>query len=135
MHTREEEPQDPTKKYDTRDLPIGGVIKGVIAFFVFTILMGPASCLALKSVGGNVGTPYLGHEPNPVADESSFTARRIPQAPNPILQNNVTAKSDLHDMRREENMLLQNGGLNKTLKTQTIPLTQAIDEEASKAGK
>lgn len=135
MHTREEEPQDPTKRYDTRDLPMSGVIKGTVAFFIFTIVMGPASCLALKSVGGNVGRPYFGREPLPVADEGSFSSRRVPQAPNPILQTNVTAKTDLHNMRREENMLLQNGGLNKTLKTQAIPLSQAIDEEAEKAGK
>lgn len=134
MHTREEEPQDPTKKYDTRDLPMGGVIKGVVAFFVFTIIMGPAGCLALKSVGGNVGAPYFGHEPIPVADEADFGSRKIPKEPNPLLQNNITAATDMHNLRRRENLILKNGGVNPTTKKQTIPIEKAIEEEAAVAG-
>lgn len=130
MHTSAEEPQDPTKNYDTRDLPMSGIIKGVAAFFIFTAIMAPLSCVALKVSGGNVGRPYLGHEPMPMGDTSAYDSRRMPAEPNPILQDNVTAKSDMHNLRKAENELLEHGGVNPTTKTQTIPIHEAIDREA-----
>lgn len=134
MHTREEEPQDPTKRYDTRDLPMGGVIKGVVGFFVFTIVMGPLGCASMSLFGGNVGKPYLGQEPLPLQDDQAYNSRRLPKEPNPILQDNFTAKADLHNLRKAENDVLDNNSINPTTKTRTIPIGEAIDQEAARHG-
>lgn len=135
MHTREEEAQDPTKRYDTRDLPMKGVIRGVLWFFIGTLAMGPISCAAMWAVGGEVGKPYLGHEPLPLQDSASYKSRRLPGEPNPLLQDNVTAKADIHNLRKAENELLERGGINPTTQTRAIPVAQALEEEANRQGK
>lgn len=134
MHTRQEEPQDPTKNYDTRDLPIGGIVKGVTVFFLFTIIMGPTSCGVMSCLGGHVGKPYLGQEPLPMQDESAYSNRRIPGGDNPILQDNITAKADMHNLRLRENEILEKGGVNPTTKTMAIPIETAMSEEAALHG-
>jgi hypothetical protein len=134
MHTREEPPQDPTKNYDTRDLEVKDIIKFVIGFFIFTAAMGPISCVALKGVGGNVGAPYVGHEPLPEADANAYDSRHLPGKPNPLLQDNVTAKADIHNLRKHEQDILD-GKVPNPAYPNSIAIDQAIDVEAAKHSK
>ena len=89
------------------------------------------------AIGPGLGAhecPTSEHPNAVISAATSYDARRVPAKPNPLLQNNVTASADLHNLRKEENELLEKGGFNATIKRQTIPLSVAIDEEAAQLG-
>ncbi|AIE85554.1 hypothetical protein [Fimbriimonas ginsengisoli] len=55
-------------------------------------------------------------------------ARRIPQDPNPLLQDNVGSKVDISDFRKEESAKLNTTGyMDKALTRVHIPIDRAID--------
>jgi hypothetical protein len=134
MHTSHEEPHDPTKNYETRDLPMKGIVRGVIIFFAFTLAAAPAAWLVMLGLGASPGKPYFGQEPIPMQDATSYQSRRIPGGDNPLLQDNVTARADMHNLRKRENELLEQGGVNPTTKRQTIPIGEAMQMEAAQQG-
>lgn len=132
MH-KEHTPDDPEMlaqmRYDTRDFSMGQVGAFVIGLIVFGIV-GIVISLVI----------FMGMNPG-IMDKNKVAApfaRKSPPAPNPILQTNVTAKTDLQELRAAENDKLHNYGYADSNKTTVhVPVDRAIEILSNKgaAGK
>lgn len=119
---RKIEPDDPQMlagmKYETRDFSmkqVGGFVIGMILF-------------AILGVVGATGI-FLWMNPG-ITQKSSISQpfAKIPDAPNPILQTNITAKTDLEDLRKAENDTLHRYGYADQAKTKVhVPVERAIE--------
>lgn len=108
-------PPDTSKGYEQTDLSITDITKGVIGFFVFTAICGIVVFVGMYMAG-------LAKEPPPQA------FRPIPKDPYPLLQNEATARVDMHNLRYRENQQLESAGASETVKGgQRIPIDSAID--------
>lgn len=115
MH-RHHEPPDTSKGYDLTDLKISDIVKGTVGFFAFTIFSYVFVWGVMHFGFGNAGEPKIVGE------------RPIPQAPNPVLQNQTTAKVDMYNMRHEESQALHTYGKSKADPgAARIPIDRAID--------
>jgi hypothetical protein len=129
MHT-EHEVTDPTKNYDTTELPMKGVLKGLGALAVMAIAT-PIICWPLiKWMGGPTGGIQFSGRP----DQSQIPQAKLPAAPNPILQNNITATSDIRNLRLKESRKMTEGFDNPDTKEHTLPVSEALDLEAAANG-
>ncbi|MEQ1821899.1 MAG: hypothetical protein ABL949_05285 [Fimbriimonadaceae bacterium] len=129
MHTKHPE-TDPTKNYDTTDLPIQGVLKGMGALAMMAIVAGPISYFVMVKLGGPGGKLHLSGTP----DRSHVSRAKMPDAPNPILQDNVTASADIRNLRLKETRKMAEGFDNPDTKEHTLPVSEAIEMEAAKKG-
>jgi hypothetical protein len=98
MHIEKREDPNPNFNYEVRDINVGGVRLATYLFFgfflgsvaigyIFFVLMNPA---------------VFRQKQGPVA----MADRNIPAYPNPLLQDNVRAKVDMHLIRQREEELL-----------------------------
>ena len=78
MHT-EHPVTDPTKAYDTTELPLGGILKGLGALAAMAILAGPVSYLVMIQMSGPGGSLQFSGRP----DQSHVPQAKLPAAPNP----------------------------------------------------
>lgn len=119
MHTNHKR-EDPLVEmgYEVRDIDMPKIKKTVYIFFGFAIF-----CIVFA------GVALLIMDPGYIRGESGYqTPPRIPPAPNPLVQTNVTAKTDIIDMRRKEFADLTSTGYVNPEKTKVhIPIDRAID--------
>lgn len=119
MHT-EHEPTDPLTDlgYEPRDISVPVITKSVVGFFAFGI--GSAILAALFMWIAAPGFWGKGMQ--------AGTKHETPPPPNPILQNNITAKTDIIDVRRKEEQQLNSTAWTDTTKSHVrIPIDQAMD--------
>lgn len=82
--------------YEPKDLGMGAIKRFAFAFFAFTIVSFAAVFAFFK-----IAKVDLNAADRARAEALPFQ-NRIPEAPNPLLQSNVTAKKDIADMRKAE---------------------------------
>lgn len=127
MHT--DERTDPLVElgYEQRDLHTKNIFKVSMFFFGFAFFSYIAGWAIL-----HYGYDYF-KDPTGVNDLKSA---KIPAAPNPILQTNVTAKTDMSDLRKHEKEVLTTAGESEFVKgAQRLPIEQAIKLSAERGAK
>lgn len=128
MHTNHGPKEDPLTDlgYEPRDVNVGALGKWVVGFFGFIAFSVTVSWATM--VGINCGPVKIdGLSASYSEKPSAFKARKIPGAPYPLLQNNVTATADIMDLRRAEDVRLHGYGWANSEKSRvTIPVEQAI---------
>ncbi|MDX2064621.1 MAG: hypothetical protein SFX74_02645 [Fimbriimonadaceae bacterium] len=129
MHTNEKR-EDPLVEmgYEVRDVNLKVLNQSVIGFFIFTFAMIFISWGVL--FGFRIGpfqTPAMNLDY--ANKQSGYNAvRKVPQAPNPVLQTNVSAKTDMMDMRQAEASRLEGTGyLDASKERVHIPIDRAIE--------
>jgi hypothetical protein len=129
MHTNEKR-EDPLVEmgYEVRDVNLKVLNQSVLGFFIFTVAMIVISWGVL--FGFRIG-PFQSPAMNPAYanKQSGFnTVRKIPAAPNPLLQTNVSAKTDMMQMRQAEAARLASTGYLDGRKDRVhIPIDRAIE--------
>jgi len=108
--------------YEVEDVQFKALGKSVIWFFGFVFFCGLAGYLIF---GYYIGFDKL---KNPPENTSPFVSR-IPPSPNPLLQTNETARSDIRDLRAKENESLfgKPSWIDRKNGIARIPIDQAID--------
>jgi hypothetical protein len=126
MHT--EDHKDPLIElgYEQKDINPKNIFKVSMFFFGFAFFSFFLGWAMLSYVG------YF-KDSKGVNDVMST---KIPKSPNPILQTNVTAKTDIIDMRRRENEVLATSGKSDFVKgANRISIEQAIKLAAERGAK
>jgi len=119
-HGHHHGPPDTSKGYEQSDLQISGIVKGVIAYFIFTAAVGVVVLLAMLGF----------HQTSP--SKADFGPKITPPQPYPLLQNNVTARTDIWNLRSREQYLLDNVTyVDKAKGILRIPIEDAIDRAAA----
>jgi hypothetical protein len=102
--------------YERQDVGLRLITFWVGGFFVFAIAMGIISIGVYWALVGNLGVPQ----------DTASQRRRLPPAPR--LQDNITVKTDIRDMRLAEDQLLHEyGWLDERAGRARIPISRAID--------
>jgi len=106
--------------YDPRDVNIPVIRRAVIGFLTFS------TAAVIASIGIYVVlVPWHCAGPQPTAQ---VPPTRIPPAPNPLLQTELTAKTDIAEMiKRQDAALNSFGWLEKSKGRVHIPIDQAIE--------
>lgn len=122
MHTNAPK-EDPLVEmgYEIRDINVPNIRKAVLWFFGFAI----GSAIIGWAVYNNRFVFF--NLPQKDAPANAILTRPIPGEPNPLLQNNVTAKTDIMTLRRRERERIGSTGYNEDKSTVHIPVDQAID--------
>jgi hypothetical protein len=134
MHTNHGPKEDPLTDlgYEPRDVNVGALGKWTIGFYAFVafsiivswLFMAGIQCGPIKIDG--LSSKYMGKP-------DQFKARKIPEPPNPLLQDNVVAKTEIMDLRREEEARLKGySWANDDKSKVTMPVDEAIKIIASK---
>jgi len=121
MHTSHKR-EDPLVDmgYETRDINFPVLTKTVIGFFVFAI----ASALIGMVVYWQMNPYSFGRDPAFKANAN----RHLPPPPNPLLQDNVNSKTDLEQMRLDEEEKLSTTGWANDAHTKVrLPIDRAIE--------
>lgn len=116
--------------YETEDVEFKKLGRSIVFFFGFVVFCGVAGVLIFFLFLSG-GSPYGAWEKfTGGPTETAPFVDRLPQAPNPLLQTNLTARTDILDLRRQENALLHGrpSWVNKQKGIVRIPIDQAIDE-------
>jgi hypothetical protein len=119
MHT--EKHDDPLVElgYERADVSMRGIGRALWFFFGFAVFCAVASIGALWVMKRDVFA---------VQEQAKPFTDRIPEAPNPLLQTNVTAKSDMRDIRRYERETLNTTAwVDRQNGIVRIPVSRAID--------
>lgn len=126
MHTDEKKDPLVGLGYEEKDINPKLVFRFSMYFFIF----------ALASWGvGYAAMHFLGLF-DTVANVDSLQSTKIPKDPNPVIQTNVTAKTEIRDIRRHENEMLATGGISEYSPAfKRIPIEQAIKLVADRKGK
>lgn len=123
MHTNHT-PDDPDvlkeMGFDRRDIDGKNISKWIVAFFAFSIAMFVISIPIYR---------FFAPQQNKWArGEELPTYRKVPQAPNPILQDNITTKVDIAVMRQEElKKMGETTWIDRDKQIVRIPVDRAID--------
>jgi hypothetical protein len=125
-HGHEPEHKDPLTEmgYELADVEYKGLAKSVGMFFVFVIFCGAAGMAIF--IFGFVGWDKFW---SGGSTTTAPFARHLPAEPNPLLQTDETAKTDIVLLRRRENAILDGPVTytDSTKKTIRIPIKEAID--------
>jgi len=118
MHNKHHEPPDTSMGFEQSDLSLKGIKLGVVFYFIFTAVVGGVVFMAMIILGVPV-------------KPQDMPPRRLPPEPNPILQNNVTARSDIWNLRTREDFLLNNvSWVSQKDGVVRIPINEALDKAA-----
>jgi len=125
MH-KPEEPYipEPGKTHESEDIKLRPVLRAVILFFVFTVISGliTAGLFQWLVPGGFASSTT-----------QDAARRRLPPAPLPRLQTNVTVKKAIADMRAEEDKSLSTAEwVDKSKGIVQIPLDRAMELTAER---
>jgi len=94
MHTEKREDPLVELGYEVRDLNTVAIRNATIGFFVFAILSAVLGFGVYRIMNPTV------FEPKPLSH------RVVPGAPNPLIQSNIAAKTDIMDVRQHETAVL-----------------------------
>lgn len=113
--------------YEQRDIHPKNIFKVTMIFFGFAFVSYIVGALIL-----HWGYDYF----KPIPNVNDLKSSKIPAEPNPVLQTNVTAKTDMKDMRQHENAELTSFGPSSNVKGAfRIPIEQAIKLAAERGAK
>lgn len=131
MHTEKREDPLVEMGYEVRDINLKGITKAVIVFVVFAVAMILISWVVL--FGFKLGPiNMIGMNPMYANKQSGYNKMRvIPTAPNPVLQTNVSARTDIASMRQNEAKRLTGFSGAQDAK-QHIPIDLAIEKVLEK---
>ena len=128
MHTNHKR-EDPITElgYETRDVSLPGIAKAAAWFFGFAGFSAILGWIFLSS-GIHLGPIQIdGMDPSYTAKKPT-TMRKIPASPNPLLQNNVSAKVEISEMRNDEDVKLNGTAYINPGQTKVrIPIDRAMD--------
>lgn len=113
--------QDPLEQlgYEKRDLPLKRAPLGAVIFFVG---------LVVTLAGTWVFMWLIARERTLVPTDGSMVRQRMPEAPNPLLQSNITAAKDMADLRnRELNHVGSYGWVDKEKGIAHVPVDRAME--------
>lgn len=134
MHTdpgHEPEKKDPLAEmgYELADVEYKGLARSIGYFFIFVIFCGAAG-LAIFIFGAVGWDKFWSGGPSSTAP----LVRHLPAEPNPLLQTNRTAVTDLHVLRADENAVLRDpvSYTDGTKRAVRVPIDRAIDIYARK---
>lgn len=115
--------------YELEDVDYKKLGRSIFWFFGFVVFCGVAGVLVFVAF---VGTDKLTNPP----EQTSPFVKRLPAEPNPLLQTNVTARTDIEHLRREENALLHDAPtwVDKSKGVVRIPIDQAMDKFMAQVG-
>lgn len=115
-------PPDTSRGFEQSDISLKGLTTGVIVYFIFTGAVGLVVLLGMWLFHVNSAPPV---------GTNIEVGRRLPPAPNPMLQNNITARTDIWNLRAREDFLLNNiTWVDQSKGTVRIPIDQALDRAA-----
>ncbi len=124
MHTEKREDPLVEMGYEVRDVNYKTLRKVIIGFFVFAAISAVFGWIYLFGLFG-----YKGVNPQYASGKWGFeTVRKVPAAPNPLVQSGVSAKIEISEMRYAEDEALKSTGYvgpNKAMAH--IPIDQAMD--------
>jgi len=119
MHEKKQHDPLTDMGYETQDVQIAPLVKAVMWFFTFVtatyILAVPVFRWFNPELakGETISAPF---------------SRTPPQAPNPLLQTNITTKTDIMDLRKAESKQLTTSGVvDSQHGVYRIPIDRAID--------
>lgn len=120
MHTEKREDPLVEMGYEIRDVDYKKLRSAIVWFFAFTLVSIAAGYVIWTKMN-----PAFSKEKQ--ATNADVT-RRVPPSPNPLLQDNVTAKTDMMLMRQEEQARLHGTGTDQVVDGRVhIPIERAID--------
>lgn len=106
--------------YDPRDINVPGIRKAVTGFLMFATFCVVVSIFVYMAL-----VPWHCAGPAPA---SMVPATKIPPAPNPLLQTDISNKIDIRDMLKQQNAALNSyGWVKKEKGIAHIPIDRAID--------
>lgn len=126
MHT--DDHKDPLIElgYEQRDIHPKNIFKVTMIFFGFAFVSYFLGWAIL-----NYGFHYF----EPTKGVNVLISTKLPKSPNPLLQTNVTAKTDIINMRRHEKEVLTTSGKSELSKgANRISIEQAIKLAAERGG-
>lgn len=114
--------------YETEDVEFKKLGRSIVWFFVFVVFCGVSGVIIFFLFIGGSPAGAWNLLRNPPEQTAPFV-NRIPASPNPLLQTNITARTDIRDLRRNENSLLQGGPswVAKDKGVVRIPIDRAVD--------
>lgn len=122
--------------YELEDVDYKKLGKSIVWFFGFVIFCGVAGVIIffLFLSGGSISEAWQVATKPP--SDTSPLARRLPSEGNPLLQTNITTRTDIRDLRREESALLHGSPtwVNESKGVVRIPVEKAIEAYAQKMG-
>lgn len=114
--------------YETEDVAYKSLARSIGWFFVFVIFCGVAGAVIFfLFIGGSIGGAVKEFtRPN---ESTAPFVKRLPAEPNPLLQTNVTARTDIRDLRRGEEELLHGAPtfIDRSKGTVRIPIDRAME--------
>ena len=122
MHTEKREDPLVELGYEIRDVNTKALMKGTIGFFIFAIGSAVVGFIMFRLM-------------YPVGFEAQTEVKRlIPQSPNPLVQSNLTAKTDIMDLRQQEEAALsaKPGWVDASKTKLHIPIERAMEIIAEK---
>jgi hypothetical protein len=126
MHTEKREDPLVELGYEVRDLNTVAIRNATIGFFIFAIGSAAIGFAAYRIM-------------NPTVFETkpSLSNRVVPEAPNPLIQSNMAAKTDIMDIRQHETAVLTAPiGWADDAKTRLhLPIDKAMDIIATRGVK
>ncbi len=111
-----------TLGHEHRDIPVKQLNQGLSAMMVFLGIGLAGGLGAMYALGLLLSRGVLVERP------IDYTPTPMPAGP--ILQSNVTAKTDIADLRLEEQKLIDKGGVDATTGKKVIPLNEALSDVA-----
>lgn len=115
--------------YELEDVDYKKLGRSIFWFFGFVVFCGVAGVIVFAL--------FIGPDKilDPPAQTSPFV-RRLPSEPNPLLQTNITARTDIEHLRREENALLHEPPtwLDESKGIVRVPVDEAMDKFLRQAG-
>lgn len=133
-HDHDEHPQDlnllEEMNYETRDFDVDQAPKGTVWFFGVTTGFFILAFISLIFMGPDF-IPWFREGKFQTANQPDVR-RRMPEAPAPLLQSNITASKDTVDLRKKEaDKLATYGWANKEKTAAKIPVEEAMNMVAS----
>jgi hypothetical protein len=126
MHTNDSHDPLSDLGYEQRDLHPKNIFKVSMGFFIFAFFSYWLGWVILRNMTTYEAVPSV----------NDLQSAKIPAAPNPILQTNVTAKTDIKNMRLQEQRELTSAGSSTHVQgAHRIPIEQAIKLSAARGAK
>jgi hypothetical protein len=115
--------------YETEDVEYKKLGKSVIWFFGFVAFCGVAGVAIFGMMIGDGSISGGIHALRTPPEDTAPFVNRLPKAPNPVLQTNLTARTDIRDLRVREAELLQGNPswTDKDKGVVRLPIDKAID--------